>query len=342
MSPRSLFPKRHTNDKSAQQRAPDRRRRHRFMIVLSITAVLVIGIAAGASLLSQKSHAAQLNCGADPSACGFPDASNTGVPTGTTLKTVPGQVSSGPGWSYNSGGWVAVTGNGANLSDLSFTTGVVISANNVTMDDDQVVLGGVNTIGVSLRNTAGVTIENTTIAGTDAGANRVMTGIKDIFSNSTGLVVNHDNISQFETGVQVESGLVENNYIHDPGYIALDHTNGVMSNGGTVPLTITHNTIFNNRGQTDCVGLFEDFSDQANRTVTDNLLAGGGYSIYAGYTKPANGPTSNIVITGNVIATNYFPTGGAYGPDEYFNASGTGNTWSNNTWDSTGAAIPTP
>ena len=169
-----------------------------------------------------------------------------------------------------------------------------------------------------------------------------MTGIKDIYSDSTGLTVNHDNISLWETGVQLESGLVENNYIHDPGFIAGDHTNGVMSNGGTVLLTITHNTIFNNRTQTDDVGLFEDFSAQANRAVTNNLLAGAGYSIYGGNTKTANGPTSNIVVTGNVFATNYFPTGGTYGPVAYFNSSGQGNVWSNNTWDTTGAIVPSP
>jgi hypothetical protein len=303
----------------------------------------IAGITVGLSLtLSQKSHAAQVTCGAAPSSCGYPDASNTGVPAGTTLKTVgtgAGQVSSGTGWTFNSGGWVAITGNGATLSNLNIPYGVVISANNVTLNDDNIVTGGPDSIAVSLRNTAGATIENTTITGLDTGANRVMTGIKDVFSNSTGLVVNHDNISEFETGVQVESGLVENNYIHDPGYTAGDHTNGVMSNGGTVPLTITHNTVFNSLNQTDAIGLFEDFSAQANRTITNNLLAGGGYCIYAGNTKTANGPTSNIVITGNVIATNYYSTGGAYGPVAYYNSSGSGNVFTGNSWDTTGAAV---
>ena len=29
------------------------------------------------------------NCAAKPSSCGYPDATNTGVPAGTTLKSVP-------------------------------------------------------------------------------------------------------------------------------------------------------------------------------------------------------------------------------------------------------------
>jgi hypothetical protein len=351
MFTKSLFTKRGTSNKSARQRAPAARqrapaRRHHLKTVFSVIGIVVlavVGITFGASaLFSNKSNAAEVTCGAVPSSCGYPDASNTGVPSGTTLKTVPGQVSSGPGWSYNPGGWVAVTGNGANLTGLSITSGVVISANNVTLNNDKIVAGGPNSIAVSLRNTAGVTIQNTTITGLDSGANRVMTGIKDIFSTSTGLIVNRDNISLFETGVQVDAGLVENNYVHDPGYATGDHTNGVMSNGGTVPLTITHNTIFNSRSQTDAVSLFQDFSAQANRNVTNNLLAGGGYAVYGGNTKTSNGPTSNIVITGNVFATRYFATSGAFGPVVYFNSSGQGNVFSGNTWDSTGNKVPAP
>ncbi len=39
------------------------------------------------------------NCGPSPHRCGYPDATNTGVPKGMALRSVPGQVSSGPGWS---------------------------------------------------------------------------------------------------------------------------------------------------------------------------------------------------------------------------------------------------
>src|SRR5208283_4529710 len=45
-----------------------------------------------------------------PHACGFPDATNTGVPNGTALRTVPGQVSIGSGWHFApGGGYVVVT-----------------------------------------------------------------------------------------------------------------------------------------------------------------------------------------------------------------------------------------
>jgi hypothetical protein len=308
-------------------------------------AVAAVGLGV-AVLHPAASQAAGTTCSAAPSACGYPDATNTGVPSSVKLTTVgtgAGQVSSGTGWTLNAGGWVQVTGAGAMLSGLYIPYNVNIVANNVTLNDDKIVAGGPNSMGVSLRHTSGATVENTTIAGTDSGANRLMTAIKDVFSDSTGLTVNHCNISNFETGVQVEAGLVENNYIHNPGYVSGDHTNGVMSNGDNTPLAITHNTIFNSLGQTDDIGLFEDFSGQANRTITNNLLGGGAYSIYAGATNETSyGVPTHIVITGNVFATNYFSTGGAYGPVAYYDHAGTGNTWSSNTWDGTGTTIPSP
>src|SRR5712691_5335961 len=128
------------SNKSTRQRAPRRRHLRRLLVATGIIVLAVAGITVGlTSLLSQKSHAAQITCGTAPSSCGFPDATNTGVPSGTTLKTVgtgAGQVSSGTGWSFNSGGWVAVTGNGATLSGLNIPYGVVISANNVTLNND--------------------------------------------------------------------------------------------------------------------------------------------------------------------------------------------------------------
>src|SRR5260370_33281946 len=103
-----------------------------------------------------------------------------------------------------------------------------------------------------------------------------MTGVKDVYSGSAGTQIRADNISWFETAVQMESGLVKNNYIHNPGFIAGDHTNGVMPNGGTTLLTITHNTIFNPLPQTHAAPLLPDFSAQANRTGTTTPLACGG------------------------------------------------------------------
>ncbi|HXS65758.1 MAG TPA: hypothetical protein VN767_23135 [Streptosporangiaceae bacterium] len=266
---------------------------------------------------------------------GFPDAADTGVPAGTRLRTVPGQVRRGKGWAYDQRGWVRVYGHGAVLTDLNIPCDVSVTGSDITIRNVKVTVGGADAIGIGLRHARNVTIEDSTISGMNTGAGRMMTGVKDVYGDATGVRVLDDDISRFETGVQVETGLIADNYIHEPGFLPGDHTNGVTSNGGvTTLLTISHNTIFINRGQTDAIGLFEDHGVQQNRRITDNLLAGGSYAIYAGQ-KQGGPPTSKIVITGNLISTIYYAHGGNYGCAAHFDSRGRENIWSGNTWNTT-------
>jgi hypothetical protein len=268
-----------------------------------------------------------------PHACGFPDATSTGVPTGTALRSVPGQVSSGPGWHFNpEGGYVMVTAPDTVLSGLSISGTLEIDASDVTVQNVQIVTGG--NFGISLRHTTGVTIENSTISGRNLTSGRVNSAIDDVYGDSTGIVIKNNDISQFRTGVQVSTGLIVGNYIHDPGYIHGDHTNGIYVAGTTKPLTIYGNTIFNNLGQTDDINLAPTSrQDVANKMVVDNLLAGGGYSIYGGGARQDR--TSNIVIKDNEFGRLYYPEGGQYGPAAYFNPRQAGNVWSGNAWSGT-------
>jgi hypothetical protein len=276
-------------------------------------------------------------CVTVPHACGFPDGTNTGVPSGTALSSVPGQVSSGPGWHFDpKGGYVVVTAPGTVLSGLSIPCNLVIDASDVTVQDVRVVTGGY--FGISLRHTTGVTIEDSTISGRNLTSGRVGSAIDDVYGDSTGIVIKNNNISQFRTGVQISTGLIAGNYIHDPGYIHGDHTNGIYAAGTTEPLMIYGNTIFNDLGQTDDINLDASSSGQdvANKIVVDNLLAGGGYSIYGGGSR--NDRTSNIVIEDNEFGRLYYPEGGQYGPAAYVNLGQAGNVWSGNVW--LGASLP--
>jgi hypothetical protein len=338
----------HTSTKT--QTTGHSRRRHPARTAGLAAAVLGFGTAlsvlvpalASAATTSATVTKGAVNCAAAPSSCGYPDATTTGVPAGTTLKTVPTQVSSGPGWSYNSGGWVQVTGNGANLTGLYIPYNVNVAASNVTLNDDEITSSGSTSYGVTLRHIANVTVENSTISGLNASSGRLMVGVKDIYGDSTGLQVLNNNISYSSTGVQVEQGMVQGNYIHDMGYLPGDHINGVTSNGGqTGLLTVSGNTILCNHNQTDAVSLFEDFGVQTNRVITNNLLAGGSYTIYGGQ-NVGGVTTSNITITNNRVSTMYYTNGGVYGPVTGFNAKGAGDTFAGNSWDGTGLAVTAP
>lgn len=132
------------------------------------------------------------------------------------------------------------------------------------------------------------------------------------------------------------AGTVQGNYIHDPGYIPGDHTDGIMAGGSTVPTTIQGNTVFISLGQTDAVTLDASGPGQqvANQTVQGNFLAGGAYALYAGAGN--NAATSNIHIQNNRFGQQYFAKSGQYGADAYYSATGPGNVWSGNVWDTTG------
>lgn len=229
---------------------------------------------------------------------------------------------------------------GAVLRDLFIPCTVNVTASRVTIRDVKIVASGQNSIGIGLQNADDVTVEDSTIEGTNTGSGRLMDGIKDIYGNVTGTRILDNNILQSSTGVQIYQGLIQGNYIHHLGMVSTDHVNGLTTNGDTQPLVIRHNTIFNSYGQTDTIGLFQDFGVVANVTIDDNLLAGGGYTIYGG--QGSKGQPSHIVITGNRISTKFFHLGGQWGPAAYFSTRAAGDVWAGNVWDGTGRPIPAP
>ena len=203
------------------------------------------------------------------------------------------------------------------------------------IDDDQVLTGG--TYGITIRHANNLTIENSTVSGLNKTSGRVNYAIDDNYSDATGLVIKNNNVADWRIGVNVASGQVTGNYIHDPGYIAGDHTDGFFDNGGTLPLTISGNTILDNLTEVDAIFLASNAGQPiSNKTITNNLLAGGGFAIYAG---GGYNLSTNIVIQNNRFGQLYYPTSGQYGQVFDWQAAGTANVWSGNVWDTTGATV---
>jgi hypothetical protein len=214
---------------------------------------------------------------------------------------------------------------------------VDITASGVTIRNSQIVTAG--SFAVSLRHTRNVTITHSTISGANATTGRAGVDITDVYGDSAGMTITGNNISRFKTAIQVTTGLIAGNYIHDPGYVAGDHTNGIFDTGSTQPLSITGNTILNNRDQTDAISLDDSTpnSPMANKTVTGNLLSGGSYTIYGG--NSLGNTSTNMHIDNNRFSQAYFPRSGQSGPVAYYNTSAT-NTWTGNFYDTTGTTIP--
>jgi len=289
----------------------------------------------------------------------YPSASSTGPVAGTVLRTVgtgSGQVSSGPGWTY-SDGYVSITGAGAIFNGFNLTCPIAVFASGVTIENCVISCGGQSTFPICIetdRNNNGnpitsFTLKNCTISGSDDNMNRACACIKDIYGAASGIVIQACNMYWASTAIQVYAGECLDNYIHDLiGNVTYgDHVNGINVSGGTSPLLIQHNTILNPNAQTDCIALFQDTAPPAiaNKTINNNLMAGGGYCLYGGQSgaEYTGLPATNIVITNNVISTIYFANGGAFGPVTYFSPGNSGNKWSGNVWHdgpNEGAAIP--
>lgn len=280
------------------------------------------------------SSAGMTNCASQPSRCGYPDATNTGPVAGVALQRVPQDVTSGPGWTWDSRGWLQAS-SGAVVKNLIVSGSINVAGSNVTVTNNKILADG-ESWGIGLQHSVNATITNNEI-GILHGLPRLLVGIKDVYGDCVGTQILRNNVQNTSSGIQTHEGLTADNYIHDMGFSTGDHINGTTSNGNTEQMTIRHNTIFNQIYQTDAISLFQDFGLEANRVVTDNLLAGGGYTIYGG--GGGKGVSYNIQVTNNRFSTLYFPNGGSYGPMMAFDYNGAGNVSSGNYWDNSLAPV---
>ena len=105
---------------------------------------------------------------------------------------------------------------------------------------------------------------------------------------------------------------------------------------GPCGLTLRHNTVLNEHGrrrQSPC----SPFGTPRDSVIDNNLLAGGGYTVYAGEDN-----ATGIKVTNNRFSRRYYPNGGYWAPRADYANNGTGNIWTGNIWDDTGATVSAP
>lgn len=254
-----------------------------------------------------------------PDAPGWPDASTTGVPAGVALRP------SGP---------ISVTTAGTVLDGLEVQGAIDVAADDVVVRNSRII--GRGEWGVILRPDAdNLLIEDSEIRGD--GTHQLGKGV---FNIGGMLTVRRTDISVVTDGIMTDHGLIEDNYLHDPRYFDGDHVDMIQSGTGPSPgmsLVIRHNTIVNPYGQTSAVALFQDFGVAHDVLVERNLLAGGGYALYAGAGR--FGHSYRIQIVDNAFSRQVFPDGGQHGPVAYWDPAGTGNVWRGNVWLDTGEPV---
>jgi hypothetical protein len=275
-------------------------------------------------------------CFARPRSCGYPDATNAGVPPGTHLKP---------------SGSIPVRRNDTTLNGLRISGTVTVAADRVTIENSKLTppSGGSGSYAVILNAGAShFTIKDSEVVGRAARGRGLQSAVWNHYDNPGALasgVYFHRCSDCWEGG-----GSFRDSYIVVDAAYPGSHDEDVYVCGGRV--RIDHSTLVNRHHQTAAV--FGDAGCGGNHIViTRSLLAGGGYLVYPQANSASR--TGSMRITDNRFARcktapvydrgsggwhcaggadahGIFPKGGYYGVAAYF-YRGRGQIWAGNVWD---------
>ncbi len=342
----------------------------------------VSAIDAGACTYDPKAT----NCFAKPSACCYPDKTNTGVPAGTNLTSLAGlvEIEDGAvtvaGNAVTSAPWLSsTTVDGETyltLTGIALEGGIYITQDHVRIvhsmlsggdvaDQTSCASGGPPALGSSLitlsPKATHFRIEDSTLHGDSAGCDtsdsQDDSGCK-AGATKTGSGISND-ADETSQAIRIQAywldspwhgpGTVTDSYFLDDAFMFCAHYEPIYIADTT--LVVKHSTLLNIHDQT--AAIFVDTSGNAgdsHLTVTDSLLAGGGYTLYpAGNSKTVGTGTMDIernrfarcTSTSCPDSHGYFPLSGYYGLAAYC-YGGAGQTWQTNTWDDDVSAIADP
>jgi hypothetical protein len=255
--------------------------------------------------------------GSPPPTGGLPDASNTGVPAGTTLT--------------NSGG-MTITQAGAVIDARNITGQVVVNAPNVTIRRSRI---RSNAMWVVDNSSTGLVIEDSEILNNPGAGNNCHNGIGD--SNFT---IRRSEITGCENAANIggDNVTMVDNWIHDldqvgPSYVWGNdpHTDGLQMSPGADNIVVRHNSIdpIPSGGCTSPIIMGVNGS-QSSVWIEDNYLDGRGcsYAIYAN-----RSPSTNVNINRNRMLR------GVGGYTACVRLGTTVTAFNGNVDDATGAAI---
>lgn len=249
--------------------------------------------------------------------CGWPGPSNTGYPAGQTFVETAGRT---------------ITIDNTIIDGQKITGRIAIAAKNVIIRNSWIISNttsgtsgnsGTNGTGViKILNGASVTVERVTI---DGGNNAHAC----IWHEGVSMTARYVNCAHVNDGIfswtsistpgQGDNFSIEESYIHNlTEATGNGHIDGYQTEGAANG-TIRHNTILIDKGQTAAVSIWNSAKSSDNILVENNLLAGGGFTVYAEdyhptEASPGGGYTvTNIRFLNNKFSNRFFPCVGAFG-----------------------------
>jgi hypothetical protein len=210
---------------------------------------------------------------------GWPDLLNSGVPADVKLTASKG---------------MNVRVDGAVIDALDIDGAVQIAANDVTFRRCRIRAASFSVIRIK-PGVSGAKIEDCEIDGVGDHND----GCTGIFGSG---VFRRNNIHHIENGIAISQGatssVIEDNYIHDLLASGSPHYDPIQIDGDISNVTIRHNTLVNTHDQTSAIMIDNYFGPIANILVEDNLMIGGGFTIYVDARFNAS-PVTNVRIVNN-------------------------------------------
>ena len=239
-------------------------------------------------------------------ACGWAGPGNTGYPPGTVFKNTVGRT---------------ITADNTVIDGEKIIGGLYIGAKNVVVRNSWIISnfgGGLGSSGTGVINVqpgGSATITNNTLD----GSNGTHAGI---WHEGTKVVAKANNIFGVNDGLwawDADNFSYQDNYLHNFTTLAANgHIDGFQTEGASHGL-IRHNTFDVSQNQDSDVAIWDGRRNSDDITVENNLMAGGGFAVYAedyspSETNPQGGFTvTNIRILNNKFSTIHYPCGGYFG-----------------------------
>lgn len=279
--------------------------------------------------------------GPPPMPASWPSADSTGA--SGRLTTVSGDITLGT--------------NGQVYQNMRVKGTIAVTACNVTIRNVEVDTGEPYTgdstpdlfaIWLQESATCPVTIDHVSTI-TDSAPNvYVTTSIRD--ARGGPMSITNSKLVGAQLGILgVSTGTVRGNFIQLGPNMRGDHNDAVQADGSS-NMVIDHNTLLNPNDQTSALALYTEYGNNTNDVVSDNLMAGGGYTCYCG-----DGATDNrgnparavhVMFVNNVFWRLYFADGGSFGSGRAYNPAGggqwTGNVYMNADGTLTTEQVPQP
>lgn len=221
----------------------------------------------------------------------YPSASCTGVPAGTSLTVVNGDMT------ISAANTVIENKDIRGCVDVN-ASGVIIRKSKIAADCFYVVYRHSSSGTALLIEDSEVTCNNNN-----------GTGIGD-----TGITVRRVNIHGCENGFDLDGDIIiQDSFIHDLTQTGSDpHTDGIQITPVGHNITIQHNTIYGFSGSINGTSaIIQPDAAITNIVIKENLVAGGAYTIYC---RATGSYGSTFQLINNHFSTVYGPNVGEYGP----------------------------